>query len=264
MSYGCEWRHGGTANKPMPIIEPSPADSQQLLQGDILQDVRLYATECSWGDDGGRSVRAPQKLCLVLSRPCVAMHKRYVLVAGIEKYPDAVSREEKSFEDVRELLAIMRDGVGAPDVFYLGQLPNKKGRFCARLDAIYCIEVPPEEQALLAFLQKRRVGTLNAEFVRDLHVRVFMAFASLGFTDESWLSDDDLNWLVLTGKREVREAEVELDKAREKKASRGAEGKQSPAKEIEPLEKKLAKLQNQIKPYVTEESRRQKDHPADG
>jgi len=240
----------------MPIIEPSPANSQQLLQGDILQGVGLYATACSWRDDGGESAKAPHKLCLVLSRPCVAMHKRTVVVAGIKKYSDAVPKDAKSFKQVREFLTNVRDGVGSPDLFYLGQLPEREGRFCARLDELYCVQVPPKPETLSIFLRERRIGTLHAEFARDLHIRVFMAFASLGFSDESWLPDRDLDWLVQAGNREISEAEVELNKAMQEKASQEADGKTYRG-ETENLERRVASLRSQVQPYVDEKSRRE-------
>src|SRR3990167_7458425 len=107
----------------MPIIEP-PTSSEQLLQGDVLEGVRLFATARSWEDEGGNSQKAPQKLCMVLSRPCVMAHKRHVIVAGIEKYPDQVPKDVDSFAKVCVFLSDMRDGFGSPDIFYLGQLPR--------------------------------------------------------------------------------------------------------------------------------------------
>jgi len=243
----------------MPIIEP-PSDSQQLLQGDVLQGVRLYATGRSWADDGGTSRQSSHKFCLVLSRPCVAQHKKTVIVAAIEKYDDKVPKDVDSFTKVCAFLTAMRDGVGSPDRFYLGQLPGKQGRFCARLDALHCIEVPSEQQELSPFLRKRRIGTLNIDFVRDLHLRVFAAFASLGFNEESWLPDDDLNWLVKIAEQEVKEAELELQKARAEKAGRDAEGKQYAEGKIRQLEARVASLQNQIQPYANEKSLREQDH----
>ena len=247
----------------MPIIEPSPTDSPQLSQGDVLQGVNLYATESGWEDGGGKPAKSPHKYCLILSRPCAIGHKRRVIVAGIQKITDKPSKSVDSFRKVHAFLTDMRDGLGSPDVFYLGQLPNEEGRFCARLDALSCIEVPLEEQTALTFLQEKRVGTLNAEFLRDLHVRVFMAYASLGFSDESWLPDNDLNWLVQAGKREVSEVEVELNRAKEKKANQDAQGEQSSEGAIKRLEDKLIKLQDQIEPYVNEKSLRENDLPVD-
>lgn len=81
----------------MPIID-APTDAQRLEQGDVLEGVRLFATESSWDSDGGRHSRSPHKLCLVLSRPCVAQHKKHVVVAAVEKYPDRVPKDAKPRE----------------------------------------------------------------------------------------------------------------------------------------------------------------------
>ena len=247
---------GGTANRPMPIIE-LPARSEPLSQGDVLEGVRLFATATSWDADGGTSQKAPHKLCLVLSRPCVAAHKKHVTVAGIEKYPDQVPKDVDSFAKVRAFLTDMRDGFGSPDIFYLGQLPNRTGRFCARLDALYCVEVPGEPSDLENFLARTRIGSLSDDFVRDLHLRVFMAVASLGFHDNKWLSDGDLNWLVEVGEKEVKTAELELQSAKAEKSGRDAEGKQFKEGTIERLEDKLTDLQDQLEPFASERTLRQ-------
>jgi len=243
----------------MPIIEP-PTSSEQLLQGDVLEGVRLFATARSWEDEGGNSQKAPQKLCLVLSRPCVVAHKWHVIVAGIEKYPDQVPKDVDSFAKVCAFLSDMRDGFGSPDIFYLGQLPRRGGRFCARLDALYSVEIPDEKNDLKDFLQRIRIGSLNGDFIRDLHLRMFMAVASLGFHDNRWLPDDDLNWLVEIGDKEVKAAELELQSAIAEKAGRDAEGKQYKEDTIERLEVKLSSLRTQLEPFATERTRRQKDN----
>jgi hypothetical protein len=56
-------------------------------------------------------------LCLVLSRPCVAAHKRHVVVAGIAKYPDSVPKAIDSFDKVLDFLTGVRDGGSSTDVF---------------------------------------------------------------------------------------------------------------------------------------------------
>jgi hypothetical protein len=246
---------GVTANRPMPIIEP-PTDSPRLLQGDILRGVRLFATEDAWKLLGGDPVPSPHDLCLVLSRPCVATHKRHIVVAGVAKYGEIIPRDVRSFEKVHSFLADMRDGIRTPDVFYLGQIPGRRGRYGARLDAIHTVEVPTAEPELSTFLKERRIGTLNGDFVRDLHIRVFRAFASLGFEDEGWLSDDDLNWLLAAGETDLKEAEFELSQAEANKAARDAEGKQHSQSEIERLSAKAYSLQERLAPYRAEKERR--------
>jgi hypothetical protein len=66
----------------MPIIEPARPGAP-LTQGDILSGVALFATKGSWEERGGQAAVTTSDLCLVLSRPCVAAHKRHVVVAGV-------------------------------------------------------------------------------------------------------------------------------------------------------------------------------------
>ncbi len=128
----------------MPMTElPSP--DAPLTQGDILQGVSLFATSEGWLPAGGAASRVPFKLCLVLSRPCVAAHKPKLTVAGVEKYSESVPRGVDRFDLVLEFLLGARDGREATDVFYLGQLPGRNGRYCARLDSLHTIEVPTAE-----------------------------------------------------------------------------------------------------------------------
>ena len=238
----------------MPIIEP-PGDSQHLLQGDVFGDIRLFSTAKSWNEDGGELQGSSHKLCLVLSRPCVLEHNSKIVVAGIEKYPDNTPKG-LDFTEVRVFLEATRDGVRTPNLFYLGQLPGKQGRFCARLDALHTVEIPSDLQVLLTFLEKR-IGSLNPDFVRDLHTRLFTAFARLGFNDQDWLSDDDLNWLVEAGNQDVSAAKLDLSKAKTAQASHKAEGKYFEEGITEKLDSKVVLLQQQLEPFLNEKMRRQ-------
>ena len=111
----------------MPIIQ-TPAADGPLTQGDVLSGIALFATKASWEDKGGQAALARFDLCLVLSRPCVAAHKKHVAVAGVAKYPDAVPKGIDSFDKVLDFLSGTRDGLAPPDIFYLGQLPGYTGR----------------------------------------------------------------------------------------------------------------------------------------
>ncbi|HZZ77531.1 MAG TPA: hypothetical protein VFE62_03375 [Gemmataceae bacterium] len=241
----------------MPIVE-SPQTGSSLSQGDILEGVLLFATKEGWLDSGGEAAKAPQKMCLVISRPCAIAHKSHVVVAGIEKYPDEVPRTIDTFEKALSFLTGARDGVRAPDIFYLGQLPNRQGRFCARFDSLFSVQVPSEPATLQEFLQKKRIASLHPDFARDLHGRLFNAFASLGFEDNAWPSDEDLNWLVSQGKADITKAEATAQEQRAKKASLAAEGKSFAEKELTAAETKLAELKAAVAPFETEQQRRQK------
>ncbi|MHB8902547.1 MAG: hypothetical protein ACYC6Y_27615 [Thermoguttaceae bacterium] len=243
----------------MPIIEP-PGQSP-LSQGDILDGVRLFATARSWESSAGPAQHTA-KLCMVLSRPCSVTHKANVVVAAVEKYVDAVPKDCESFSDVRDFLTALRDGVNAPDVFYLGQLPGRQGRYCARMDAIFSIEIPQDEEVLHDFLSGSRIGSLNPDFVRDLHLRIFTAFASLGFHDQQWLSDDDLNWLVKSGEKDITRIDFDRQEAEAAKARGDAEGKppkQEQMNRLRSLEKQIDDLRAQFQPYLDEQRRRTPD-----
>lgn len=242
----------------MPIIEHSKPDSP-ITQGDILNGITLFVTLAGWLEEGGEPGKAPSKLCLVVSRPCVAAHKARLIVAGVQKYPDPVPRDIKSFAEVLDFLTNRRDGGEAPDLFYLGQLPGQAGRFCARLDSLHTVEVPSDVVTMARFLKTRRIATLHRDFARDLHVRLFNAFANLGFDDISWPSTDDLNWLVTQGRADIAALEQAVFSFAAQKASLLAEGKQFKESDLTNAAALLAELRNIVKPYEDELERRRVD-----
>lgn len=239
----------------MPIVEPA-TDGAALNQGDILQGITLFATNESWNEKGGTPGKAPFKMCLVVSRPCVIANKESVIVAGVEKYPDQVPREMDSFRKVRDFLTTMRDGTTTPDLFYLGHIPGNAGRFGARFDSLHTIALPPLGPQRDAFVQARRVGTLHIDFCRALHVRLFTSFAPLGFDDERWASDADLQWLASAGQTELHQQEAAVSAIRTKKSSLEAQGKQFAEKELTAAEKALDDLRAEVQPYLNEAARR--------
>jgi hypothetical protein len=202
----------------MPIIE-HPQTGSPLSQGDILKDINLFLTADGWGEIGGQSEKSPYRLCLVLSRPCVIEHKKSVIVTAIEKLKDNPPRGADTFESVLSFLTRLRDGPESPDVFYLGQLPGMMGRFAARLDLLHTIQLPPSGSERQSFVDVRRIAVLHHDFVRDLHVRLFRAVATLGFDDHGWLSDSDLDWLVESGKADLLKAQSKVQESRIKRSS---------------------------------------------
>src|SRR5262249_32576213 len=150
--------------------------------------------------------------CMVLSRPCAAVHKAHVIVAAVQQFK---SNQPKGVDDFDKLLSFMtgiRDGRTAPDTFYLGQLPGHTGRHAARFDSLHTIEIPDKPEEIQSFLKKCRIASLNLEFCRDLHVRIFNAFASLGFDDYGWFSTVDLKALVDQGLLDLANLEADLAK----------------------------------------------------
>ncbi len=241
----------------MPIIE-MPRPEAPLTQGDLLSGVSLYATKGSWEEKGGIAAAAKFELCLVLSRPCVAAHKKHVVVAGIAKYPDAVPKGLDCFDKVLDFLSSARDGLGSPDIFYLGQLPQRSGRYGARFDSLHTIDIPDELEARARFLSERRIATLSPDFARDLHLRLFSSFASLGFDDIAWLSTEDLHWLVTQGRADLSAAEQVTLQQQALQASRAAEGTQFRDADLVNAQRRLEQLRQQVAPYEEELARRQK------
>jgi hypothetical protein len=241
----------------MPIIEPARPGTP-LTQGDILSGVALFATKGTWEEKGGQAAVTKAELCLVLSRPCAAAHKKHVVVAGIAKYPDAVPKGIDSFDKVLDFLTSARDGGSSPDVFYLGQLPRHTGRFCARLDSLHTIEVPEDKEQREQFLAARRRMTLHPDFSRDLHLRVFGTFANLGFDDHRWPSTEDLQWLVTQGQADVASAALNVRQLEAQQASRGAEGTQFKEADLTNARERLKGLQERVAPYEQELERRQR------
>jgi hypothetical protein len=192
------------------------------------------------------------ELCLVLSRPCVAAHKKHVVVAAVARFPDNVPKNIDSFDKVLAFLTGARDGGSSPDVFYLGQLPGRSGRYGARLDSFHTIEIPEDVEQRAQFLAGRRSLTLHPDFARDLHMRVLGAFASLGFDDHRWPSTEDLQWLVNQGKADIAAARAVVRQFEAQKASRGAEGIQFKESDLTMAQEKLQKLEERVAPYERE------------
>jgi hypothetical protein len=186
----------------------------------------------------------------------VIEHKKTVIVAGVEKLRDAPPRDANTFEVVQSFLTRLRDGPESPDVFYLGQIPGTSGRFAARFDLLHTIRVPPGGPDRQSFVDARRVAVLNHEFVRDLHVRLFRAVATLGFDDHRWLSDSDLEWLVDSGRADLLKAQSKTQELRAKKSSQQAQGGRFEPKELDAAEEAEQALRESLRPYEEEQQRR--------
>ena len=126
-----------------------------------------------------------------------------------------------------------------------------------RLDSMHTIQFPPAKD-LRAFTDEKRVGRLHGDFVRDLHTRIFQAFATLGFDDDRWMSTEDSKWAVAQGKKELLDAEAVVQTARIALVAAEAQGFQSPnAKQaleanITAAQAKLDQLRSRVEPYEIE------------
>lgn len=232
----------------MPIILPTANDGP-LTQGDILQGVKLFATRLD--KSGGTASESSGELCLVLSRPCVAAHKSCLIVAQLRNQSPSLPKEVQSFDDALAFFTDTRDGLDTPDRFYIGSIPNYDNRFYVMLDRIFTVVLNERDD-----LRTRRIATLDPEFARDLHLRIFRSFASLGFDDVRWFSTEDLKLLIRYGKAEIsalRKAQSDQDLAKGQQEFRGQQFKE---KDLEKTSKQLEALELRIRPFVDELARR--------
>jgi hypothetical protein len=195
----------------------------------------------------------------------VAAHDEWVLVAAVEKYKNKPPVEFESFDEAKQFFIEIRDGLTTPDQFYLGQIPGYDGSFCGRFDSLHSIQIPRSGTAeRQAFLASARIASLNQEFAHDLHLRIFRAFASLGFDDHRWFSSDDLRALVAVADRDEAKHNADLLTVRARLKLGESQGfhheseKKKLEKEGTRLEEVLAKLREQIAPFRGELARRDK------
>jgi hypothetical protein len=245
----------------MPIIESITDQNFPLSQGDILKGVSLFVTHEPWKEDGGSGRKMEHPLGLVLSRPCAAAHKNCVIVAAIEKYKNPPP-EFEDFDHAHEFFKAIRDGHTTLDLFYLGQIPGYEGSFCARFDSLHTIRIPTGQADMTAFLAARRIAVLNSDFARDLHLRIFRAFASLGFDDNAWFSTDDLRTLVMAADRDIKQLEADLSNIQLKLQAGGTQGfthetaRGKLENEQAKLQKKIDALREKTSPFREELNRR--------
>jgi hypothetical protein len=244
----------------MPIIEQVAPDTP-LTQGDILKGVSLFSTRKAW-ENGGESVKSQAQLCLVVSRPCLALHGEWVTVTAIERYKNRPP-EFSSFDRAQTFYKEIRDGLTAPDNFYLGQIGGFEGSCCARFDSFHKIQLPKDgtdERA--AFVREHRIGRLHTDFAHDVHLRLFRAFASLGFDDHRWFPNADLQVLVTIAEKELASKKAELLGVQQKLQLGQSQGfhnedqKKSLEKEEACLKEALEAMADAAQPYRDELTRR--------
>ncbi len=169
---------------------------------------------------------------------------------------DQIPKEIDSFKKVLDFLSNARDGGTTPDIFYLGHIFGQAGRYRAKFDSLHTIGLPVEPALRDAFVKARRIGTLHIDFCRALHTRLFTAFASLGFDDYDWTSNEDLRWLADAGQTDLLKQEAEVSAIRTKKSSLEAQGKNFAEKELTNAQGVLDELKVLVQPYLDELARR--------
>jgi hypothetical protein len=239
----------------MAIIE-SIAESEPFSQGDIFQGIKLYASrDCSQPDDD-KAKKLDHPFCLVVSRPCNCLHKNHVIVVPVEKLKDGIPKDANTFSSLMDFLVSLRDGYDSPYVFYLGEIDSYDGRFVARLDSFHTVKFPSEPTVLFEFVRDNRVGRLHVDFIRDLHLRIFRAFASLGFDDFGWFSDKDLNLAVSRGQADLAAAEAEVHGAQASMHAQEFANRPADEKRLGNAESSLNKIKKSLEPLLREQEKR--------
>jgi hypothetical protein len=240
----------------MAILRPADPEAA-LRQGDLLDDV---ITATADGDTPHCSVPG---MVLVVSRNCQAMRSENVIVARVVKQSlDGLKEEAETLDDLLAFFAEVRDGDGQPDTFYLGELQSgSSDRYAAKFDRLFTIKVPEAKEERAAYLKKHRRSSLTMEFIHDLHQRLFRAFASLGFDDEGWFTDADLNLIRTFGESRLRSLDAEVATARTRleivKTSGGNKKEEKDLnRTIDETENKARKVRELLAPLQSEAKRR--------
>lgn len=187
------------------------APSSPLSQGDLLCNIVLHITSAN----GEPKVLTKITNALILSRDCNVSNKGKIVVAAVSSVnlelsllKDTANSREKNFQIIRDKIIAMRDGDESPDRFYLGSIPKESIRLTARLDEIFTVEIPKSQPELLEWVGTRRVARLSEQFLRALPVRLFGAFARIGFDDYQWFPTVDLELVVNCGRAYLSELDA--------------------------------------------------------
>ena len=197
----------------MPILI-AKGSTEPLSQGDLLEGINLYTTH----EDGEQAYLAKKfKYALVVSRPCAAVNKGQVVVAGVEErgvdLPGKLLEKIGTIADLQRRFTQIRDLDGS-DGFYLGPGPSADGkRLLARLDFLMTVMVPMRREDRQVWIEQHRRVSLDPSFRRDLHTRLFLSVAKQGFDDMGWFADDDLDFIIQFGETKVGQLEQEVREA---------------------------------------------------
>jgi hypothetical protein len=237
----------------MAIIEPHRAGTS-LSQGDILTGIRLYSSLIE-ADSLGPGTPEDNKAvaCLIVSRQCVTSHKPVIVVAAVKKY-QAEPKYDSTYEELEDFFKTIRDGVEAPDQFYLGHLPSMQGRYFAKLDSLHTLQIPKAGEQRQMLVDRCRIATLNVDYIRALHTRLFQAFANMGFEDHQWCSTEDLRLLVDKGQAEIRSKK---DKSNFQAMAMDAAGRKQDKAKTESPNRAILDMEAKLQPYIDELQRRQ-------
>lgn len=244
----------------MPIVIPCAQGDPPLAQGDLLSSGAIYSAAV---EANGEPEAKEFPYLMVVSRDCSALRKKTVVVAPVAEMasePNFRGKQMKdlSFEEAKEYLEQMREGVTRPDRFYLGNLPGGTKRFWAHLDELGTQAIPEVAEARAEWVRARRVGRLDEDFIRALPVRLFGSVARIGFHDYEWWADQDLRWLVHTINAAIGKEEGELERARAVVLAPPGEGREAGAERN--VANRTANLESHLRdfaPYIKELERRE-------
>ena len=205
----------------MPIVVPARA-STRLRQGDIVKACPLTVTDHAGG--GSPSIVTESfPYLLVLSRDCRAIRDELISVAPLKPFP--LPDDGATFEKVRTVLTVSRDGGRNPDLFYIGPVVSDGPRFAADLRTPFVIKIPPEGSQRDSWISSNRLARIDDDFIDHLHSRIFASFARKGFDDHEWLPDADLRLLVIHAESEETALEAEEKAARAEAERENAAGR---------------------------------------
>jgi len=229
-----------------------------LEQGDVLADIQTFVADYT------SSEPAPvldEGIVLVVSRPCNALRAKRVVVAEVVKRSLSGLKGAETLRQFKDFFVAVRDGDGTPDTFYLGELEPGNDRYFAKLDSLRTIQIPDDDKGRQEFIKSHRRFKLNPEFARDLHVRLFKAFASLGFDDDAWWTNSDLDLVARKGEAEVAALRAVVQGLEaQQDVLKTSDGSKKELKQLEEQLKEkrpaLASTQDELKPILREMERR--------
>lgn len=235
----------------MPILLPSDP-SRPLDQGDILAGITVSRARL----DAPPKIATPAYV-MVMSRACCATRDEHIIVAPIKSRSLDALNQANSPKELIAYFKEIRDGEGTPDSFYLGSIPaGSSTRYVARLDELYGIEVPTDTIQRAAFINHHRKYQLDPSFVRDLHLRIFRAFSSLGFDDDDWWPDEDLSHIIevcdakliaLKAKKTATEEELK-SRAVELRVSGEGSSKSPGSAELQQIDARIKRYEKESEP----------------
>ena len=237
----------------MPILIESQKD-KPLLQGDVLKDINLCISRID------NTPKVIKSYAIVLSRQCSIQNNTQIIVAKVKNYPLEAIKSLDSIDKIKDFLQQQRDGISAPDRFYLGNIPGENtNRYAVNLDSLHTITTPNQ-----CFINENRIASLCEKFIRDLHLRIFYSIARSGFNDISWLCDGDLKLLIseinsIIHKKEgiIIEKKVELEKLKADNYNQYKDKINKLEKTILSFEKDLEELNQEYEPYFYEDKKRE-------